>query len=319
MATMALLVALLVALLAAVPALRGVLHEIRHIGALWILAAVALEFGSAISFVVVFRLFFDGLPARDARSLAWTEQGSGALLPGGGAGGLAIGAFLIRLTGVPLSWIARRSAGLFFLGGLMSALALIGAGVALIAGAAGPHDFLRVVLPTVAAAAGTLLIAVLPRLLSSRQRAPRWLRALAAGVREAEVTTFNRRPSWRLIGAVGYLGFDIAVLWVMLRALGPAPSVPVVMLAYSIGYAANWLPIPGGVGVLDAGLTGALVLYGVSPVRAAAAVIIYHAIAFWIPGLGGVVAYLRLRPRLLATATPAAVQTTNTPREGANL
>jgi uncharacterized membrane protein YbhN (UPF0104 family) len=292
-----------------------VLHEIRHMAPIWILAAVALELGSALSFVVVFRLFFDRIPARDARSLAWTEQGSGALLPGGGAGGLAIGAFLIRLTGVPLKWIVRRSAGLFFLGGLMSATALVGGGVALIAGAAGPHDFLRVVLPTVSAAAGTLLIAALPRLLASRQRVPRWLGALATGVREAEGTTFNRRPSWRLIGAVGYLGFDIAVLWVTLRAVGHAPSVPVVMLAYSIGYAANWLPIPGGVGVLDAGLTGALVLYGISPVHAAAAVIVYHAIAFWIPGLGGVLAYLRLRPRLLATATPAAVQTTKTPLE----
>ncbi len=315
---MALAVALLVTLLASVPALRGVLHEIRHIGAAWVVAAVALELASALSFVVVFRLFFDRVPARDARSLAWTEQGSGALLPGGGAGGLAIGAFLIRLTGVPLHWIVRRSAGLFFLGGLMSSLALVGGGVALIAGAAGPHDFLRVVLPTVVAAVGTLLIAALPRLLASRQRVPRPLSALAAGVHEAQATTFTRRPSWRLLGAVGYLGFDIAVLWVTLRGLGHAPSVPVVMLAYSIGYAANWLPVPGGVGVLDAGLTGALVLYGVSPVHAAAAVIIYHAIAFWIPGLGGAFAYLRLRPRLLGAATPASVQTTNTALEGGN-
>ena len=46
--------------------------------------------------------------------------------------------------------------------------------------------------------------------------------------------------------------------------------------------------------------------------------IVYHAIAFWIPGLGGVLAYLRLRPRLLGTATPVTVQTTNTPLEGGN-
>ncbi len=315
---MALLVVLFVALLASVPALRGVLHEIRHIGAIWVLAAVALELGSAVSFVVVFRLFFDRVPARDARALAWTEQGSGALLPGGGAGGLAIGAFLIRLTGAPLRWIVRRSAGLFFLGGLISSMALVGGGVALIAGAAGPHDFLRVVLPTILAATGTIVIAALPLLVTSRRRPPRWLSALATGVREAEVATFNRRPSWRLIGAVGYLGFDIAVLWVTLRAVGHAPSVPVVMLAYSIGYAANSLPVPGGVGVLDAGLTGALVLYGVSPVHAAAAVIVYHAIAFWIPGLGGVLAYLRLRPRLLGTTTPAPIRAANTPVEGGN-
>jgi uncharacterized membrane protein YbhN (UPF0104 family) len=317
-ATMALAIALLVALLASVPALRGVLHQIRHIGATWVLVAVALELASALSFVVVFRLFFDRIPARDARSLAWTEQGSGALLPGGGAGGLAIGAFLIRLTGAPLGWIVKRSAGLFFVGGLMSSLALVGGGVALIAGAAGPHDFLRVVLPTTLAAVGTLLIAVLPRLLASRRRVPRWLNGLATGVREAEATLFTRRPSWRLVGAVGYLGFDIAVLWVTLRAFGHVPGVPVVMLAYSIGYAANLLPVPGGVGVLDAGLTGALVLYGVSPVHAAAAVIVYHAIAFWIPGLGGVLAYVRLRPRLLGAAAPASVQAMNAPLEGGN-
>jgi hypothetical protein len=140
-----------------------------------------------------------------------------------------------------------------------------------------------VVLPTAVAGAGTLLVAGLPIILGSRP-APRWLSALATGVREAEQTAFNRPPSWRLVGALGYLGFDVAVLWVVLNALGPTPSVAVVILAYSIGYAANSLPIPGGIGVLDAGLTGALVLYGISPVHAAAAVIVYHAIAFRVPG-----------------------------------
>jgi uncharacterized membrane protein YbhN (UPF0104 family) len=295
---MALLATLVVASLFAIPGLRGVVVEIRHIGAGWVALALALELASAISFVVMFRLFFDRLPARDARALAWTAQGSGALLPGGGAGGLAVGGLLARLAGLPVRWIARRSAGVFFVGGAVSSLALVGAGVALIAGAPGPHDLLRVVLPTAIAAIGMLAIGALPVALRSR-RAPPWLAALAAGVREAEDFVFTRRPSWRLIASLGYLGFDVAVLWVLLDALGPAPSVAVVVLAYSIGYAANALPIPGGIGVLDAGLTGALVLYGISPVRAAAAVIVYHAIAFWIPGLGGLAAYLRLRPRLL--------------------
>lgn len=298
MATLGLLAALALALLLAVPDLRGVLHEIRHIGLGWVVLAVALELGSAVSFVVVFRLFFDRLPAGDARALAWTTQGSGALLPGGGAGGLAIGGLLARLAGLPVRWIARRSAGVFFVGGAASGVALVGSGLALIAGAPGPHDVPRVVVPTVAAALGMLLIGALPLVVRSRD-APRWLRALAAGVREAEQTIFTRRPNWRLIGSLGYLGLDVAVLWVLLDALGPPPSLAVVVLAYSIGYAANALPIPGGIGVLDAGLTGALVLYGVSPVRAAAAVIVYHAIAFWVPGLGGLGAYLRLRPRLL--------------------
>lgn len=303
--TTGLLVALGASLLVAVPGLRGVLREIRHIGPGWIALAIAFELASDVSFVVVFRLFFDRLEARDARLLGWTEQGSGALLPGGGAGGLAIGGWLIHLTGVPLGWIARRSAGLFFLGAAVSSAALVGSGLALIAGAPGPHDLPTIVLPTVLAAIPTLLVGALPAMLSSWSRAPRWLAAIAAGVREAEQTTFRRHPSWRLAGALGYLGFDIAVLWVVLRAVGPAPSIAAVILAYSVGYAANSLPIPGGIGVLDAGLTGALTLYGISPLHAAAAVIVYHAIAFWVPGLGGLLAYVRLRPRLLEAAAPA--------------
>jgi uncharacterized membrane protein YbhN (UPF0104 family) len=299
LATMGLLVSLGVALLAAVPALRGVLREIREIGPGWVAAAVGLELASDLSFVVVFRLFFDRLEGRDARALAWTAQGSGALLPGGGVGGLAIGGWLTHLTGVPLRWVVRRSAGLFFLGAAVSCSALVAAGVALIAGASGPQDFARVVLPTAAVAIGTATVAALPAILRSRPRAPRWIAAVGTGVSEAERVAFRRRPSWRVFGALGYLAFDIAVLWVTLRAVGHAPSVAVVTLAYSIGYAANSLPIPGGIGVLDAGLTGALVLYGIPPLHAAAAVIVYHAIAFWVPGLGGLVAYLRLRPRLL--------------------
>jgi hypothetical protein len=57
--------------------------------------------------------------------------------------------------------------------------------------------------------------------------------------------------------------------------------------------------VPGGIGVLDAGMVGALVLYGVAPAQAAAGVLMYHAIAFWVPGVGGLYAYLRLRSRLL--------------------
>jgi uncharacterized membrane protein YbhN (UPF0104 family) len=299
-----LLVALAVAVLAAVPGLREVLREIRHIGLGWIAAAVALELASATSFVVVFRLFFDRLDAGNARALAWTAQGSGALLPGGGAGGLAIGGWLIALTGAPLRWIVRRSAALFFLSAGVSGATLIGAGLALMAGAPGPQSRPSVVVPTVLAAVGLLLVAALPAILRARPHRPAWLAAIATGVREAEQTTFTRHPGWRLVGALGYLAFDIAVLWVTLRAIGHAPSVAVVTLGYSIGYTANSLPIPGGIGVLDAGLTGALVLCGVSPVHAAAAVIVYHAIAFWIPGLGGLLAYLRLRPRLLRTDTP---------------
>ena len=180
---------------------------------------------------------------------------------------------------------------------------MIGAGLALILGASGPHDFARAVLPALVVAPLMLAVAALPRMLRSRRRVPRVLRGISAGVEDAERTAL-RHPSWRLAGALGYLAFDIAVLWICLRALGDKPSIAAIVLAYNIGYLANALPVPGGIGVLDAGLTGALALYGIAPAHAAAAVLLYHAISLWVPGLGGLLAYLRLRPHLLAGGRP---------------
>jgi uncharacterized membrane protein YbhN (UPF0104 family) len=47
--------------------------------------------------------------------------------------------------------------------------------------------------------------------------------------------------------------------------------------------------------VLDAGPAGAMIAYGVGPAHAAAAVLVYHAIAFWVPGLGGAASLVSLR------------------------
>lgn len=302
----ALLAALVVTLLLAVPGLRPVLVELRDMRPGWIAAAVALELASSVSFVIVFRLFFDRLGGRDARALAWTSMASGALLPGGGVGGLAIGGWLMRLTGAPLDWIVRRSSGLFFLTTAVNGAAIIGAAALLLAGAAGPHDFDRAALPLLGAATLTVLVLAAAHWRGRHRLAP-WLDGIAAGIHDAERAALH--PRWRLAGAVGYLGFDIAVLWATFAAVGHAPPLAALMLGYSIGYLANSLPVPGGIGVLDAGLVGALLVYGAAPGDAAAAVLVYHAIAFWIPSLGGLLAYARLRPRLggeaiAASATP---------------
>jgi uncharacterized membrane protein YbhN (UPF0104 family) len=40
-----------------------------------------------------------------------------------------------------------------------------------------------------------------------------------------------------------------------------------------------------------------LIAYGAPATQAAAAVVVYHAIAFWIPSLGGLIGYALLRRR----------------------
>jgi uncharacterized membrane protein YbhN (UPF0104 family) len=304
--------ALGVSLLLSVPALRPELRAISEIDPLWIALAVALELASGVSFVIVFRLFFDRVPGRDARALAWTSMASGALLPGGGVGGLVIGGWLIHLTGAPTRWIVRRSSGLFFLTSAVNGAAVIGAGLLLLAGAEGPHDLARSMLPALLAGATTLIVLALPWIASRHRGAPVWLEGVVTGIRDAQSTA--RHPSWRLVGAIGYLGFDMAVMWVALRAMGTPPPVAALVLGYVIGYLANTLPVPGGIGVLDAGLTGALLLYGVAPAHVVAAVLVYHAIAFWTPSIGGLIAYARLRRRLTdpLSADPAAPSLTHT-------
>ena len=117
-------------------------RSIERVNPLWIAVAVALELASDTSFVVVYRLFFDRLERRDARAIAWTSQAAGALLPGGGVGGYAIGGWLTRLTGQPAGWIVRRSSALFFLTSAVNAAAVIVPGALLLAGLPGPHEFL---------------------------------------------------------------------------------------------------------------------------------------------------------------------------------
>ena len=43
------------------------------------------------------------------------------------------------------------------------------------------------------------------------------------------------------------------------------------------------------------GLAGALVLYGLPATASVSAVLVYHAIAIWVPGLGGLIAWLSTR------------------------
>jgi uncharacterized membrane protein YbhN (UPF0104 family) len=294
---LAISIGVLLAVVVAVPSLGNVRHQLKAIAPWWIAAGVALEIGSCVSFVIVFRAFFDQLPASLTRRIAWIEMGSGALLPGGGVTSYALGGLLLNQAGMGRRRIVVRSAGVFWLTSAVNGLALaIGAVLLLTHIGHGPNEFTRALLPVLLATPLALLIAASPRLVAHRPQhttASRWLSALVDGV--ADAWRAARHPTWRLAGAVGYLGFDMAVLLCMLRGLGYHANCGTLILGYLIGYVATIIPIPAGIGVLEGGLVGTLVLYGAPPAQTAAAVLIYHAIAFWIPSLGGLGAYTALR------------------------
>jgi uncharacterized membrane protein YbhN (UPF0104 family) len=197
------------------------------------------------------------------------------------------------------------SGGLFWLTTGINGLAIVGAGLMLLSGASdGPRDFLHAGLPLLLA--GGLVAAGAGVGVFSRGRGPSWLSALSEGV--AEATRALGRPSWRLAGAVGYLAFDIAVLWATFEALGYDPPVAALMLGYLIGYLGALIPVPGGLGVLEGGIGVVLIAYGLPPAQTVAAVLVYHAIAFWVPTLGGLIAYHDIARRgtdSLVSGTPA--------------
>ena len=310
---MLLLVGMLVSLVVAVPALSSVARAIAHVDGRWLVLAGAFELASCASFVVVFRHFFATVPTTAARELAWTEMGSGALLPGGGVGSLAVGGWLMHLAGMPTREIVRSSSSLFFFTSAVNVGALVAGGTLLASGLSHGNDELVLAGAPIILGVGVIAVALMIARLSTR-RSPalalansRWTGALAKGIAEAQRAI--RHPTWRLVGAIGYLGFDIAVLWTTLSAVGYTPPIAVLLLGYIIGYLANLIPVPGGVGVLEGGLAGTLVLYGAPVTQAAAGVLVYHAIAFWIPSLGGLLAYRLLRRDLEASQpTPASAR-----------
>jgi uncharacterized membrane protein YbhN (UPF0104 family) len=200
--------------------------------------------------------------------------------------------------------IVDRSSALFFLTSAVNVAALIAGGLWLAVGGGRLDDLLRTSIPIAGGLMSAAAVLSVPYLIRRfpRRRWPGWLIHVAAGIVRARRSL--TRPDWRLLGALAYLGCDIAALGAAFAASGRPLGVAPLTLGYLLGYLANLIPIPGGFGVLEGGLAGALIAYGASATQAAAAVILYHAIAFWIPSLGGLAAYTLLRRRLNRAPSP---------------
>jgi uncharacterized membrane protein YbhN (UPF0104 family) len=316
--SLAILLALIVGLLLAIPGLHGVGNVLTDMSPPWVAAAVALEILSCLSYVVIFLAVFDRAPIVFGARVALTEMAFGAAVSLGGAGSIAVGAWLLHERGVPAGVVAERSAVLFLLTSAINLITLAAVGLLLGSGILpGPTNPLLTLLPAAVAIALFVFFWFLPRLTerSARARgsgrAATLLRGLATTIRVTRRRLL--RPDWRLLGAIGYLWCDILVLWACFQATGHTPPITVIVLAYQIGYLANVLPIPGNIGVLEGSFVAMLVLYHVHVTTAAAAAVAYHAIALWIPAVWGTIAFIRLRrshepltPRGLAVQPPGA-------------
>jgi uncharacterized membrane protein YbhN (UPF0104 family) len=272
----------------------------------WLALAVLFEALSGVSYVLMFRpVFCRHMPWRTSWEISWSSLAVGSIVPASGAGGLALGAWILHEGGMPAERIARRSVAFFLIKSSVNFVAVAVLGTVMAIGLVGPG--LSLWLTAAPAAAAALLIAIVvaaPRLgpgpppppdAAKLRRALFSTRgALFDGTREAVQLVRSRDPLL-LVGAVGYWAWDNAVLWATFHAFDASPALSVILMGYLIGQLGGLLPLPGGVGGIDGGLIGALIVYGTPAANTAAAVLAYRVILFWLPLVVGGIAFASLR------------------------
>jgi putative heme transporter len=296
-------------------ALGPTLHRLRAGDPKWLGFGVVLEALSLGGYVALLRTVFSCHGVRIGWKASYQITMAGVvatkLFAAAGAGGVALTVWALRASGLSARSVARRVLALeFFLYGVYAGtLVVVGVGlrsglfagrapwtltiapavlgatviVVLLSMRALPNDFERRMKPLVGARRGRRLLA---RLASAPWAVHDALDIVFSLIRE-------RKP-W-LIGAIAYWGFDIATLWTCFHAFGSPPTVAVLVMAYFVGALANALPLPGGLGGVEAGLIGAFLAFGTHASLAILAVLSYRLISFWLPTVPGAAAYLQLR------------------------
>ena len=273
----------------------------------WVAAAVGLELVSALGFVTSFQLVFaEWLPRRMSKRVGLVVFAATILVPVGGLLAIGVTARTLRKKGTQVAKAGPRAVAFLLITNAPNLLVLGVVGLALGAGLLdGPHAPVLTILPGAIALSVIVLVAILPRVSHRRAaRAPTRLshRILAFAATQLELGVIEVRAllagrNWKLLGPLVYYAFDNAVLWATFKAFGhTVPPIPTLIMAYLIGSAAGTLPVPAGIGVVEGGMIGLLVLYGAPAVCAGIAVLAYRAITTGMPLALGGAASLTLRP-----------------------
>jgi uncharacterized membrane protein YbhN (UPF0104 family) len=274
----------------------------------WLVAAAVCRLMSMLGFVRALWSVFDRvMPWRRALVLGLAEQGANVLVPAGGAGGPAFGAFVLTKIGVPADLAARRHAALFLITSAVTFVAILVAGLLTTLHLL-PDDvgILATLLPAIGA--GIVIVAAVAFARSDPPSEPSggrvkhlWFRVwfFVHGGAKTSIALLRQRDPLLIYGAVAYFAFDVASLACVFEAFGGgAPPIGIFILAYSLGHAGAFLPTPGGVGGTEGGLIGMFVAYGTPVDLAAAAVLAYRVFQLGLPAIFGAFALLRVRHTL---------------------
>jgi len=114
-----------------------------------------------------------------------------------------------------------------------------------------------------------------------------------------QVRTDLGKNWWKAVLLVaGRIGFDYFSLLAVLRATGTRPDPALVLLAYAATAVLALLPLtPGGLGLVEASLSGLLVLANVPVGNAVVATLAFRLGSYWLPTIAGAVCYVLYRRR----------------------
>ena len=279
--------------------------------------AVAAEAGSMVALALMERriLIMAGLrlPVRRAVAIAYASNALSVSLPVVGSGTataysyrrlVAAGATsAVAGWALVLSGVASNVAFVLIIsvGGIVSGNI---AGIA--AGAAGTAAAVLVACVAVIAVRRPAVRERLTRVavwtLNRAQRLIHRPRGDAAGIVADTLTALgafgaNRRDITHAVAsAFRNWAFDLLCLAFSIRAAGAHVPWWGIVLAWAAGAGGASLNLtPGGLGVVEAALTGALVALGLPGATALTAVLIYRGITFWLAAAAGWLIYWRLR------------------------
>jgi uncharacterized protein (TIRG00374 family) len=310
--------------------------ELRELDPLWLGLAVLFEAMSSIALWTLQRI---GLRNRSWFAVGTSQLAGGAaarILPGGAAAASALQyGMLVRAgiapqtvaSGLAASWAATTATVLALpviavvdaIGGTavphgLRNVAYLGSGAFALLAAAGFAAFawdrpLRVVGRGVRATLG---------LIGRRERVED-LPGRLLQQRDALRRAFAAHPWLAFLAALGKWGFDYLALLCVLAALSLDPEPALVLFAYAAASILGMIPLtPGGLGFVEAGLAGLLVLAGVGAGDAAVATLAYRLVSFWLPLPVGVVAWWLARRRYgPAEPEPSAATTSSSSSDAA--
>ena len=290
-------------------------HSLAHLHWQWLLLAVVFEATSVTALWEAQRIAL--------RTPSWFAVGTsqlagnaaGNIIPGGAA---TAGAFTYRLlvrAGVPRENIPAGLAAVSIANTTMIMAFPVLALPAILGGLRAPKGLLT----TAYIGGGAFLLVVLAGFAAFRWDRPLQLvgRAVDAvlrlfpGKRDAHGSgerllaqrdglraAFGARWPFALCAVIAKPGFDYLGLLCCLAAVGARPNPSLVVLAYSGAMLLSLIPFtPGGLGFVEAGLTGLLTLAGASAHQAVVATLAYRLLTFWLPLPLGGIAYLLHRRR----------------------